>query len=605
MTTTAPFCENVMAALGVVVLERIAERRFRAIANAPAWFARFQRAGDVTREAFALGDEASFLANFVIDAEAFWAGDGRGRFGSGLWSEGDGAGQPHQFEAFAVRAGTLSLLLVSRLPEDEYQQRQAVFQTAREAMLRSGGRAREPGLIGTSAGTPAGTPGAARNLTELRRGDSGHYDSQTGLPNRALFEKRLAHQLKALLRPQQMLCVLLVSIDRFDQIARKLGPAGAGLMLQLFAARLWTCLRDSDTVARFGEQQFAVLITATTEPQNLVRMVSTLQDVLRPAFDCGQHSVSATTSIGGALTPDSGGTAAQLLDRALTALAQAGQQGGNGYSFDVQGIDAAVARRLSLDNDLRRAIERQQFVLHYHPRIDLKSGRIVGMEALVRWQAPGRGLVAPLDFVPLAEQTGLIVPIGEWVLRHACRQLRIWQTQGLSPLLLSVNLSVRQLEHPGWVDTLRGVLAESGLTAADLELELTESAVMKDIAVSLSALHETKRLGVGLSIDDFGTGHSSLGYLKQLPFDVLKIDRSFIQDIATSTTDAAIVAAIITVARLLKLRTVAEGVTSQEQLSVLVGLGCDEVQGFLFSPPLAADDFAAFARKSLGRPAGP
>ena len=590
-----------MAALGVVVLERIAERRFRAIAHAPAWFARFHRAGDVTREVFALGDEASFLANFVIDAESFWACDGSGRLGSGLWSESDGAGQPHQFEAFAVRAGTLSLLLVSRLPEDEYEKRQAVFQAAREAMLRSGGRARELGPIDTSAGTP----GVARNLTELRRGDTGHYDSQTGLPNRALFEARLAHQLKALRRPQQMLCVLLVSIDRFDEIGRTAGPAGTDLMLQLFAARLWTCLRESDTVARFGEHQFAVLITATTEPQNVVRMVSTLQDVLRPAFDCGQHTVSATTSIGGALTPDSGGTAAQLLDRALAALLQAGQQGGNGYSFDVQGLDAGVARRLSLDNDLRRAVEREQFVLHYHPRIDLKSGRIVGMEALVRWQAPGRGLVAPLDFVPLAEQTGLIVPIGEWVLRHACQQLRTWQAQGLSPLVLSVNLSVRQLEHPGWVDTLRGVLAESGLTAADLELELTESAVMKDIAVSLSALHELKRLGVGLSIDDFGTGHSSLGYLKQLPFDVLKIDRSFIQDIATSTTDAAIVAAIITVARLLKLRTVAEGVTSQEQLSVLVGLGCDEVQGFLFSPPLAADDFAAFARKSLGRPAGP
>ena len=602
MTATAPFCESVMAALGVVVLERTAERRFRAIANTPAWFARFHRSGDVTSEAFRLGDEASFLANFVADAEVFWAGDGRARLDSGLWSEADGPGQqPHQFEAFAVRAGALSLLLVSRLPEDEYIKRQAVFQAAREAMLRTGGRARELAPSGPSAGTP----GSARHLAEFGRGDSTHFDSETGLPNRALFEARLAHQLSHLQRPQQMLCVLLVSIDRFDEIGRTAGPAGADLMLQLFAARLWTCLRDSDTVARFGEHQFAVLVTATTEPQNLVRMVSTIQDVLRPAFDCAGHTVSATTSIGGALTPDSGGTAAQLLGRAVAALAQAGQQGGNGYRFDVQGIDAGVARRLRLDNDLRRAVEREQFVVHYHPRIDLKSGRIVGMEALVRWQAPGRGLVAPLDFVPLAEQTGLIVPIGEWVLRHACRQLRTWQAQGLAPLLLSVNLSVRQLEHPGWVDTLRRVLAESGLAAADLELELTESSVMKDIDISLSALHELKRLGVGLSIDDFGTGHSSLGYLKQLPFDVLKIDRSFIQDIATSATDAAIVAAIVTVARLLKLRTVAEGVTSQDQLSVLVGLGCDEVQGFLFSPPLAADEFAAFARKSLGLPAGP
>ncbi len=601
MTATAPFCESVMAALGVVVLERTAERRFRVIANTPAWFARFHRAGDFIREAFRLGDETSFLANFVIDAEAFWAGDGRGRLGSGLWSEADGPGQPQQFEAFAVRAGALSLLLVSRLPEDEYGKRQAVFQAARDALLRSGGRAREVAPGGPSAGTP----GAARHLAELGRGDSTRYDSATGLPNRALFESRLARQLRHLRRPQQMLCVLLVSIDRFDEMGRSAGPAGADLMLQLFAARLWTCLRDSDTVARFGEHQFAVLITASTEPQNVVRMVSTIQDVLRPAFDCGPHTVSVTTSIGGALTPDSGGTAAQLLDRAVAALAQAGQHGGNGYSFDVQGIDAGVASRLSLDNELRRAVEREQFVLHYHPRIDLKSGRIVGMEALVRWQAPGRGLVAPLDFVPLAEQTGLIVPIGEWVLRQACRQLHTWQAQGLTPLRLSVNLSVRQLEHPGWVDTLRRVLAESGLAAADLELELTESSVMKDIDISLSALHELKHLGVGLSIDDFGTGHSSLGYLKQLPFDVLKIDRSFVQDIATSTTDAAIVAAIITVARLLKLRTVAEGVTSEDQLSVLVGLGCDEVQGFWFSQPLAADEFAAFARRSLGLPAAP
>ena len=590
-----------MAALDVVVLERTAAHRFKAIARAPAWFNRFHRVSDITRESFALGDDASFLANFVIDAESFWARQERGRFASGLWGEADDVGLSCRFEACAVRAGPLSLLLLSRLPDDEYDKRQGVFQAAREAMLRTGGRAREH----APAGQAAGASGAARHLAERRRSDSTHYDSETGLPNRALFESRLAHQLSQLRRPQQMLCVLLVSIDRFDEIARTAGPAGADLVLQLFAARLWTCLRDSDTVARFGDHQFAVLVTATTEPQNVVRMVSTIQDVLRPAFDCGPHTVSATTSIGGALTPDSGGTAAQLLDRALTALAQVGQQGGNGYSFDVQGIDARVASRLSLDNDLRRAIEQEQFVVHYHPRIDLKSGRIVGMEALVRWQAPGRGLVAPLDFVPLAEQTGLIVPIGEWVLRHACRQLRTWQAQGLSPLVLSVNLSVRQLEQPGWIDTLRRVLAESGLAATDLELELTESSVMKDIAVSLSALHELKRLGVGLSIDDFGTGHSSLGYLKQLPFDVLKIDRSFIQDIATSTTDAAIVAAIITVARLLGLRTVAEGVTSEDQLSVLVGLGCDEVQGFLFSPPLAPDDFVAFARQSLALPGLP
>ena len=600
MTATASFCESVMAALDVVVLERIAERQFKAIANAPAWFARFHGAADVTREAFRLCDDTSFLANFVIDAEAFWARQGRGRLGSGLWSEADGAGQSHQFEAFAVRAGTLSLLLVSRLPEDEYEMRQAVFQAARDAMLRSGGRARELAPTGPSAGTP----GAARTLTELRRSDSANHDSQTGLPNRGLFEERLAHQLRHLRRPQQMLCVLLISIDRFDEVARSAGPAGADLLLQIFAARLWTCLRDSDTVARFGEHQFAVLITTTTEPQNVMRLVSTLQEVLRPAFDCGQHTVSATTSIGVSLSPGSGGTAVQLLDRALAALSQVGQQGGNGYSFDVQGIDAGIASRLSLDIDLRLAVERDEFVLHYHPRIDLKSGRIVGMEALVRWQAPGRGLVAPLNFVPLAEQTGLIVQIGEWVLRQACRQARTWQAQGLSPLLLSVNLSVRQLEHPGLVDTLRHVLTESGLTASDLELELTESSIMKDIDIGLSTLHELKRLGVRLSIDDFGTGQSSLGYLKKLPFDVLKIDRSFIQDIANSTTDAAIVAAVVTVARLLKLRTVAEGVTSEDQLSVLAGLGCDEIQGFLFSPPLAPNDFEAFARKSLGLPAG-
>jgi EAL domain-containing protein (putative c-di-GMP-specific phosphodiesterase class I) len=255
-------------------------------------------------------------------------------------------------------------------------------------------------------------------------------------------------------------------------------------------------------------------------------------------------------------------------------------------------------QQLRLDEDLRGALQRNEFVVHYQPRLNLESGQIVGMEALLRWQQPGRGLVPPLDFLPFAERTGLIVPIGEWVLRRACQQLRAWQDQGMTSLALSVNLSMHQLEHPGLLDCVRSILEETGIAPECLELELTESAVMKDVETCIGILHELKDLGLSISIDDFGTGYSSLAYLKRLPVNALKIDRSFVTDIALTANDAAIVAAIVTVAHQLKLTTVAEGVSSQAQLGVLGQLGCDEVQGFLFSRPIPEKDFAALVNEA-------
>ena len=596
MLHSTSFCENLLAALDVVVLHRVNGRHFLAVVGVPPWLA--GPAGSPgSQGAFRLEGSATFLIDFMTDAEAFWAGGQSGRISSGLWSEGDAAGGEQHFEAFAVRTGHLDLLVVSRLPAVEYERRHEPFQAARDAMLVSEVRARDAvrarharHASGAKAAALA-RPGASVLLPPP------DHDALTGLPGHSLFVQRLEREFKRLQRPRQTLCVLRIGIDGFDAVRESLGKVSADLVLRLFAARVWSCVRESDTVARLADDEFGLLITLADDPDEAaLGLVGGLQDALRPAFDCGPHRLSVTARIGGALSAGKVGSGAQLLERASVALRQAKAQGGNTCCFAAEDAGPGLRSQLLLHSELRGALDRSEFVLHYHPRVNIKSGRIVGMEALLRWLAPGRGLVAPGDFIPFAERSGLIVPIGEWVLRQACAQLGSWQRQGLGELVLSVNLSVQQLEHPDIIDTVARALADAGIVGTQLELELTESSIMKDIDRCVHTLGELRGLGVSISIDDFGTGHSSLTYLKRLPVDVLKIDRSFIQDIALTATDAAIVAAIITVARQLRLATVAEGVTAQDQLGVLDELGCDEMQGFLFSRPLAHEDFAALVR---------
>jgi diguanylate cyclase (GGDEF)-like protein len=569
--------EGVFSALDLVVLERLGPAHFNPVAKPPPWCANFWRSDG------SVGEDSPFLSNFMISAETFWARDAIGRTGSGLWTEVGADGGELHFEAFACGAGQRKFLIINRLLETEYPQRQGVFQSAREALLRASRSEREW----------ARASQRTSSLVDAARLGALTAPSASGLPDRLAFEAQLSQRLASSHRAQPALCLLIVKIDRFDAVEAEFGPLVAQQVLALFAARLLSCASTLDTVARLGHAQFALLVPLANSPDDALRFVSAVQEVLRPPVHCESHQIELTASLGAALSGGEGVDATGLLTCAETALRQVQELGGDACKYIAQGASASLLQQLRLDEDLRRALKHNEFVVHYQPRLNLESGQIVGMEALLRWQPPGRGLVPPLDFLPFAERTGLIVPIGEWVLRRACQQLRAWQDQGLTALALSVNLSVHQLEHPGLLDSVKAILDETGIAPECLELELTESAVMKDIEICISLLHELKSLGVAISIDDFGTGYSSLAYLKRLPVNALKIDRSFVTDIALTANDAAIVAAIVTVAHQLKLTTVAEGVSSRAQLGVLGQLGCDEVQGFLFSRAVPEQDFAA------------
>jgi diguanylate cyclase (GGDEF)-like protein len=583
----AAFTEGVLSALDLVVLERVGKQQFKPVAKPPDWFdAFFQSDGKV-------GADSPFLSNFLISAEAFWAHALSGRTGSGLWTEEPGAGgvagSEQHFEAFACCAGPRKLLIVNRLLAMEYPQRQSVFQSAREALLRAGHRERERALQHVPlVNANAYAPGQAAVAAGSQLAD---------LPDRSQFEAQVVRGLSHAQRNQPALCLLRISMDNCSRLGPELGPPQFNALLAQFGERLRACCSTVDTLGSFGGAEFAMLIPLAQAPGDALRMVSTVQDVLRPPFQLGPQRLQITASLGVALSGGEGIDAAALMNCADLALAAAKDLGGNVCRYSAMGTDTGMLQQLRLDEDLRGALQRDEFVLHYQPRLNLATGQIVGMEALLRWQRPGSGLVPPLDFLPFIENTGLIVPIGEWVLRRACQQLRTWQNLGLKALALSVNLSVHQLEYPGLLDSVKRILEETGISANSLELELTESAVMKDVEACIPILHELKGLGIGLSIDDFGTGYSSLAYLKRLPVDVLKIDRSFVNDIALTANDAAIVAAIVTVAHQLKLTTVAEGVSSQDQLGVLGQLGCDEVQGFLFSRAVPEQDFAALIRR--------
>ena len=445
-----------------------------------------------------------------------------------------------------------------------------------------------------------------REIIERRRAEeAAYYDTLTGLPNRMLFQERLPHALALAERSRQMLAVMLLDLDRFKTINETLGHGVGDRLLHEVAERLTGCVRRSDTVARFAGDEFALLLMQITRPDDVIRIARRTEDavevaqsilrILEAPFVWGQHELYLTASIGIGLYPDDGEDSQTLLKNAGSALNRAKEQGGNNYQFYTADMNAKALKRLALENNLRHALERDEFVLHYQPQVNISSGRIVGAEALVRWQHPELGLVSPLDFIPLAEDTGLIVPIGEWVLRTACAQNKKWQEEGWPSMCISVNLSARQFQQLQLVESIAEILAETGLAPERLELELTESALMKDTETAVETLRRIKKTGVRIAIDDFGTGYSSLSHLKRLPIDVLKIDRSFVCESTTAPDDAAIVMAIIGLAHNLKLKVIAEGVETEEQLAFLRLLNCDEIQGYLCSKPLAAMAFKEFA----------
>ena len=429
-----------------------------------------------------------------------------------------------------------------------------------------------------------------------------YHDTLTNLPNQTLFNDRLQHALILSQRNEQMLAVLLVNLDRFKTIDETLGYVTADQLLREVAERIIGCARESDTVARFGSENFALLLMVN-RAEDAAKIAQHIQEALSAPFNFEQE-LFLTASIGISLYPYDGKDTVTLLKSASTALNRAKELDGNNYQFHTSGRTTRALRQLVLENNLRPGLERGEFIIHYQPQVNIETFQLVGMEALVRWEHPGLGLLYPAEFIQLAETSGLIVAIGEWGLRAACMQSKSWQDAGFDPLRVAVNLSPRQFQQPKLVDTVAQILKETGLDPNLLELELIEGSIMKDPDQANKKLHELKAMGVRISIDDFGTGYSSLNYLKRFPIDTLKIDQSFVSEINTDSDNAAIVNAIVTLAHALKLNVIAEGVETQEQLEFLRALKCDEVQGFLFSQPLSVAEFTELLaeRLSVGAP---
>jgi diguanylate cyclase (GGDEF)-like protein/PAS domain S-box-containing protein len=438
-----------------------------------------------------------------------------------------------------------------------------------------------------------------RTHVEQELARQAYEDDLTGLPNRVLFLDRLQVALARARRRRSGVAVLFLDLDRFKVINDSLGHEPGDRLLTAVARRLEGALRPEDTVARFGGDEFTVLcedLTSTVEPIGIAERISR---ALATPFLLDDREVFLTASIGIAVAPDQAATADALLRDADAAMYRAKERGRARFEvFDDATRERAMAR-LETEHDLHRAVDRDELCLRYQPIVDLESGRVTGVEALIRWQHPRRGMVEPTGFVPLAEETGLIVPIGEWVLAEACRQVGDWRRRGILPahFSVSVNLSAGQLGQPRLRQVLDNALQESGIDPASLWLEITESAVMDDADAAIATLRDFKERGLCLSIDDFGTGYSSLSYLKRLPIDALKVDRSFVAGLGIDTEDHAIAEAVVTLAHTLGLGAVAEGVETPAQLSELRTLGCDSAQGFYFSRPVDAVDVEALLQR--------
>lgn len=431
---------------------------------------------------------------------------------------------------------------------------------------------------------------AEKNRAEKRLNYLAYHDLLTELPNRVLFQDRLGQALTAAKRENQRIAVFLLSIDRFRTVSETLGSESADKLICDVAERLSSSMREGDTLAYWGSDEFAFLFNQLEKNEDAINISKRLQATLQPGFKLAGDEIYLTASIGIVLHPLNGQDEATLMKNAAAALAQAKQRGGNNYQFYTAEMNSKALRRFSLESSLRRALEREEFVLHFQPKVDINTWQIVGAEALIRWNHPEKGLISPAEFIPLAEETGLIAPIGEWVLHRLCVELKE-STDSAPNLILSSNISARQFQDPNFFLTVMSMLDTVGVRPRNLELELTESCIMTTFDSGIRTLNALRDAGISISIDDFGTGFSSLSYLKRLPIDILKIDRSFVHDASTGPDDAALIMAIITLAHNLRLKVVAEGVETEEQLRFLHLLRCDQIQGYLFSKPLPVDDF--------------
>ena len=449
----------------------------------------------------------------------------------------------------------------------------------------------------------------ARDISERRQAQErlkhlAHYDGLTGLPNRSLFYQTLAQAVELAQEKSWRIVVLFIALDRFKSINDTLGAALGDELLRQFSNRLVECVRLRDTVGRLGNDEFALILTMSRNQQEAVAVANQVREALRAPFDLRGHAATLTASIGIAMYPDDATDPETLIKYANTAMGGAKQAGRDGYRFFTAGMNVQVLARLDLELALRHALEHEQFILYYQPKVDLRTGRISGVEALLRWRRPGYGLVAPAEFVPVLEDTGLIVRVGAWVIQAACRQIAEWRDSEVGPVRVAVNVSSRQFAEGDLEGEVTRALAQYGVAPELLELELTETALMSNAERTIVVLGKLKKIGVKVAIDDFGTGYSSLAYLQRFPIDKLKIDIAFVRNITSNPNDAAIALAIVSMAHSLKLSVVAEGVESRPQLEYLRRNRCDEIQGFYFSRALPALELGQMIVAGAGLPPG-
>jgi diguanylate cyclase (GGDEF)-like protein/PAS domain S-box-containing protein len=457
-----------------------------------------------------------------------------------------------------------------------------------------------------AAGNISHLEGTVEDITERKAAEAqarflAYYDALTGLPNRNLFKDRLENALATARQRDERVAVLFLDIDHFKVVNDSLGQSIGDRMLKEVARRIKHSLREDETVARAGSDEFLILLRAVHDAAEVSGRASRICNAIQETWTIDSRSFNMTSSVGTSIFPDDNINPEALIKYADQAMHRAKEDGRNNFRFFTEDLNAEAMERLSMEGDLREAIERNEFFVAYQPLIRVLTGEIVGVEALLRWPHPRLGLVPPDRFIPVAENSGLILPIGEWVLRAACAEVIKWRAAGLAVVPVAVNVSAVQFRHNGFCALIREVLAGTGLDPESLELELTESLLLSNADVTLPVLEELREIGVRLSIDDFGTGYSSLSYLKKLHANKLKIDRSFVQGLADNSSDAAIATAIISMAKSLNVTVVAEGVETQEQLTFLRDHQCDEVQGFYFCQPVSSSEIVRKLRRNSSR----
>jgi diguanylate cyclase (GGDEF)-like protein len=428
------------------------------------------------------------------------------------------------------------------------------------------------------------------------------YDVLTELPNSMLLGDRLTQALAQCRRHDRQLAVMFIGLDRFKRINNALGHPVGDEMLKRVARTLAAVVRESDSVFRYGSDEFVVILGDITDSQLIKGVAEKLLASINSPHPIDGHDLTVTASLGISVYPADGFDAVALIKKAETAMRNVKEHGPNDYRFFTEDMNRRARQQQTIESGLRLALQRKEFVLHYQPKLDLTSGEVVGVEALVRWNRPDHGLVYPSDFIPVAEDSGLIVPLSQWVLQEACQQARRWQAEGMRPLYLSVNVSAIDFRQRGFVDGIARTLKETGLDPTQLELEITESVLMQNIDTTVATLNAIKHLGIRLAIDDFGTGYSSLSYLQKFPVDVLKIDQSFVGDLSIDSNDAKLVSTIISLGKSLNLHIIAEGVETREQLEFLKIHHCEEAQGYYFSKAVEPQAFSQWMAEWEQRP---